>query len=266
MQINRNKVAIIGYGWVGKAMHRLFPDAYIYDIDRGSRTETNSCDVAFVCVPTPCLNEGVLDTTIIDEVMEWCACPMIVIRSTVNPGTCEEIQQKTSSCVVYQPEYLGETVQHPLIDMCTRPFIIMGGSSLGCRKLIELYTSVYNANVTIRQLDFYTAEVVKLSENRAIACKVAQCQELYDACERAGVDYYAIREAVYGDDPRFNLWFTFIYPEKRGMNSKCIPKDIWAWVAWAESVGSSASVTRAILDRNKQWIASGHITIDSEMG
>ncbi|KKK99368.1 hypothetical protein LCGC14_2633480, partial [marine sediment metagenome] len=26
-----SKIAIIGYGHVGKVMHRLFPDAWIYD-------------------------------------------------------------------------------------------------------------------------------------------------------------------------------------------------------------------------------------------
>jgi len=50
--------------------------------------------------------------------------------------------------------------------------------------------------VTIRQVSLEEAEVVKLSENRAIAFKVAQCQELYDACEAAEVDYYTIRDVV----------------------------------------------------------------------
>ena len=90
------------------------------------------------------------------------------------------------------------------------------------RKLIELYTKVYNANVTIRQVGLAEAELIKLSENRAIAFKVAQCQELYDVCEKANLDYYVIREAVYGDDPRFNLWFSFIF-EKR-YELKCIIK------------------------------------------
>jgi len=97
------------------------------------------------------------------------------------------------------------------------------------------------------------AEIIKLTENRAISFKVAQCQELYDVCKEAGVDYYTIREAVYGDDPRFNLWFSFVYPNKRGFKSKCIPKDIYAWCAWAESVGYKPQITKAILEKNKQW-------------
>lgn len=247
-------ITIIGYGYVGKAMHRLFPDAYIYDIDRGTRQEVNTCDVAFVCVPTPCPSEGALDTSIIEEVVAWCQCPLIVIRSTLNPGTCDLLEAKYGKSICYQPEYLGETIQHPFADLKARPFLVIGGAQKDRRQLIELYTEVYNANVSIRQLTNYEAEVVKLSENRAIAFKVAQCQELYDACQMAGLDYYAVREAIYGDDPRFNLWFSFVYPERRGLQSKCLPKDVWAWAAWAESVGANASVTRTILERNKEWI------------
>jgi UDP-glucose 6-dehydrogenase len=156
--------------------------------------------------------------------------------------------------IVFQPEYLGETPNHPLLDTKQTPFLIIGGRPQDRRRLIELYTSVYNANVKIRQTDDYTAEVIKLTENRAIAFKVAQCQELYDVCEKSGTDYYTVREAVFGDDPRMNLWWSMIYPDKRGFNSKCIPKDIYAWKAWAEANKANASITKAILKRNKLWI------------
>jgi UDP-glucose 6-dehydrogenase len=149
---------------------------------------------------------------------------------------------------------LGETVAHPLLDQGERPFIILGGEPDDRRKVIETYQGVYNANTNIRQVTNLEAEVIKLSENRAIAHKVAQCQELYDACEAAGVDYYTIRDAVYGDDPRFNLWFSFVYPGQRGMSSKCIPKDVLAWAAWAESWGVRPSITNAILEKNKDWL------------
>ncbi len=255
------KITVIGYGWVGKSMHQLFPDAYIYDphLNLGNKKEANMGDVAFIGVPTPYTVdskglEGKLDTSIVEECISWCKCPLIVVRSTVNPGDCDKWTNKYNKKIVFQPEYLGETPAHPMLDPKTRPFIIVGGEPLNRRELINLYTTVYNANTTIREVTNYEAEVIKLSENRAISFKVAQCQELYDVCERAGVDYYTIRDAVYGDDPRFNLWWTFIYPDKRGMNSKCIPKDVYAWSAWAESMYYEPIITRTILKRNKKWL------------
>ncbi len=256
----KKKVAIIGLGWVGKAMQSMFPDAYIYShgtkTNIGTKEEVNTCDIAFVCVPTPNIGEGKLDTSMVEESVSWCTCPIIVIRSTVNPGTCDYLSRKYNKRIVMQPEYLGETPAHPMLDQKTRQFVILGGNRYDTREVIDLYTTVYNANTNIRQVTAYEAEVIKISENRAIAFKVAECQELYDVCQMHGVDYYTIRDAVYSDDPRFNLWWTFIYPDKRGFKSKCIPKDIYAWCAWAESAGYNPQITRAILKKNHEWIGS----------
>ncbi len=252
------KVGIVGYGWVGRAMEQMFPGAVIRDtalLASASKAEINACDVTFIAVPTPNLADGSLDTSLVEGIAEWCESKLIVIRSTVNPGTTDKLVESTGKQIVFQPEYLGETPGHPMSDTRTRQFLIFGGKQKARRAAIDVYATVMNANVGIRQLTAYEAEVVKLTANRAAAFKVAQCQELYDACEASGVDYYAIRDAVYGDDPRFDLWWTFVYPEKRGMNSKCIPKDVYAWCAWAESCGYEPDVTRAMLRRNRDWIA-----------
>lgn len=241
-------------------MHSMFPNAVVYDVnfqasvDLVSKDEINKCDVAFVCVPTPVMGEGKLDTSIVAETVSWLKTPLIVIRSTINPGDSQMFEEVFGKTVVVQPEYLGETVNHPMTDQKTRPFMIIGGHWKDRKRLIELYTEVYNANISIRQVSAYAAEIIKLTENRAIAFKVAQCQELYDVCEKANIDYYTVRDAVYGDDPRFNLWWTFVYPDKRGMNSKCIPKDVYAWCAFAESIGYQPKLTRALLEKNKEWI------------
>lgn len=260
------KIGIVGWGWVGKAMNKLFPEAFVYDpfigvenneapsLLGGERKQISECDITFVCVPTPTKDNKELDTSIVEEVVGWCTSPLIVLRSTVNPGTTDYLAKKYRKNIVMQPEYLGETTSHPMIDMKERPFLVIGGVPKARRRLIDLYTTVYNANIRIRQVSAYEAEVIKLSENRAIAFKVAQCQELYDVCELAEISYYSIREVVYGDDPRFNLWHTFIYPDKRGMNSKCIPKDVYAWASWAESLGYSAKITKALLEKNSQWV------------
>lgn len=247
------KVKIYGLGWVGKSMQNLFPQAIVHDPEQGFFCN-EMADISFICVPTPNNEDGSLDTTIVESVVKDCDSPLIVIRSTVQPGTCDYLEQKYHKNIVFSPEYLGETPNHPLLDEKNNSFIIIGGSPANRRKLIELYHEVYNANITITQTTSLEAEVIKLSENRAIAFKVAQCQELYDTCQKAGVDYYTIRDAVYGDDPRFNLWFTFVYPDKRGFKSKCIPKDIYGWCAWAESVGYKPELTRKMLEINDAYI------------
>ncbi len=244
--------AVIGKGWVGKSMIELFPDSVVYDepLGIGSKEEVNKKNVAFVCVPTPNSGWGPNDCSIVEDVLDWCDCDLIIIRSTVNPGFTDRWVKKTGKQIIFQPEFLGETPNHPFINPTERSFIIIGGDKAALKAAIEVYTQTYNANTSITQMSALEAEVVKLTENRAIMYKVMQCQELYDACEAHGVNYYTIRDAVYSDDPRFNLWFTFIYPDKRGANSKCIPKDVYAWSAWAET----CPLTDAMLKYNEELL------------
>jgi UDP-glucose 6-dehydrogenase len=249
------QIGIIGYGWIGKATHKLFPNAQIYDkYQTNFNKPLENCDLAFLAVPTPWTGGPELDCSAVEDAIANCGCDFIVIRSATQPGFADRMIKKYNKRICVQPEYLGETPNHPFLQMDARQFMVIGGDSKDRRKVIECYQKAYNANVRIRQVTNLEAEIIKFSENRAIFYKVMQCQELYDACEAAGVDYYVIREAVYGDDPRMNLWWTFVFPENRGANSKCIPKDIYAWCAWAESVGINPIATKNLLKYNEKLI------------
>jgi UDPglucose 6-dehydrogenase len=277
-EMTKTQVGIVGLGFVGKAMLKLFPEALVCDPaveDSCSMEAINrECDVAFVCVPTPPGPGGTLDTSIVEKVVKNCfpetvyiertgnwvpvptytPAPLVVIRSTLQPGTCDYLEGTYGCNICMQPEYIGETTAHPLLDETARKFLIIGGSPTNRRKLIELYQTVYNANVTIRQVTNLEAEVIKLAENRVIAFKVMQTHELYRVCEAAGVDYFTIREAVYGDDPRFDLWFTFAQSGNLGFqSSKCLAKDVPAFCAWAESVGCSAKLTEQLVELSKKY-------------
>lgn len=253
------KVKIIGYGYVGKAVHTLFPDAQVHDPMLGYQVD-NKTDVTFICVPTPLIKETRrLDCSIVEETIAESEDDLIVIRSTVNPGFTDKMIEKYKKNIVFQPEFLGETVGHPMNDQHSRAWIVLGGSLENRRKLIELYQTVFGADLKIRQVTNYEAEVIKLSANRAAAFKVMQCQELYDACQAAGVDYYTIRDAVYGDDPRFNLWWTFVFPDNRGFNSsKCLVKDVPAFAAWAEEFDYYPKLTNVLAARSNEYAEFGN--------
>jgi UDPglucose 6-dehydrogenase len=160
-------IGVVGEGWVGKSMVELFPQAYVYDEPqikerlpesqvanaiKCGREILNKCEVAFVCVPTPNRPNGSLDSSIVEEVVGWCESDVIVIRSTLNPGDADRIKEDTGKRIVTQPEYLGETVAHPLLDQSERPFMILGGEPQDRRKVIEAYQGAYNANISIRQV------------------------------------------------------------------------------------------------------------------
>jgi UDPglucose 6-dehydrogenase len=257
------KVGIVGFGIIGQAVTRMFEDKVaicIYDPSiegvksRLHKEEINNTDIAFVCVPTPHDKYNGLDMSIIESVISEFNPGMFVICSALQPGTADMLMMKYQKRIVVQPEYFGETINHPLVNLSQQQFLILGGANEDVDDVIKLYQKVYNANVKIRKVTALEAEVIKLSENRAIAYKVAQCQELYDVCKASGVDYETIRQAVYGDDPRFNLWWTWVYDEARGFNSKCIPKDVYGWHKWAKDSGVDPELTDGLLKYNDKLI------------
>ncbi len=133
-------VAIIGYGVVGKAMHELFPNALIYNGEKNpvkvlmngrkkalTYKDINRADVSFVCVPTPTKENGHCDTSIVEDVVSKLRTRLIILRSTVEPGTTDTLKKRYSKHIVFCPEYVGETVDHPLRDEQIRSFLILGG-------------------------------------------------------------------------------------------------------------------------------------------
>jgi UDPglucose 6-dehydrogenase len=256
--MSKNKIAVIGYGVVGKAMHTLFPDAIIYNGEKhpvGNLTyiDINKADVAFVCVPTPTKSNGQCDTSIVEEAVAKLKVPLIIIRSTIIPGTTDRLKKKYKKHIIFCPEYVGETVDHPLRNEKTRKFLILGGERKDTNLAIEVFQQVYNASTKIRQMSSIEAEMVKYLENRHIAFIVAECNEAYDLCQKVGVDYNNVREAVFQDDPRMSPYWTFVYPKSRGFATKCIPKDIYALTSFARKIGSSMKITETILKVNEKW-------------
>jgi UDPglucose 6-dehydrogenase len=260
------KIAIVGYGFVGRAMHQLFPDALLYDGDNhpilmtiGKKEKVvtykdiNSADVAFVCVPTPSKKDGHCDTSIVEEVISKLHTALIIIRSTIQPGTTDYLRKKYHKHIVFCPEYVGETVDHPLLNERSRTFIVLGGDKADTIKAIQVFQLVYNASIKIRQVTALEAEMIKYLENRHIAFTVAECNEAYDLCQKIGVDYNTIREAVYQDDPRMSPYWTFVYPTNRGFETKCIPKDVDAIAAFARDKKIPLEITEKILQVNKKW-------------
>jgi len=250
----RPRVGIVGYGFVGRSMKQVFRgDAITLDVDgcEADRARINTCDVVFVCVPTPVREDGSCDTSIVEECVGWIDGPQIVIRSTVKPGTTERLRRETGKAIIFQPEYIGETPAHPLADARTHDFIILGGPTAETSAVADLYTRYYHSSVQFHFTDSTTAEVAKYMENAFYAAKVIFCNEFYDIARAHGVDYNELRE-VWLADPRINRDHTFVYPENRGFSGKCLPKDVSAIIRSSLARGAAPSLLQAIMAINER--------------
>lgn len=239
---------------MGEAQARLFRDAVVYDAPKniGVRSAASAADVAFVCVPTPMGPDGKADTRAVEEVCSWLEAEVICVRSTVPPGTTDRLRRETGKRVVFQPEYLGETVDHPLRDARTRAFVVLGGEPEDTAEVLRCYQEVYNASVRVHRCSALEAEVTKYMENAFIGVYVTFCNEMFAVCEAFGVDYTTVREGFLCD-PRMTPYWTFVYPEERGFGGKCIPKDMAAIVAAATEAGYDPEFLREAIKSNRRF-------------
>ncbi|MDZ4228347.1 MAG: hypothetical protein U1E54_03815 [Candidatus Levybacteria bacterium] len=286
----KNKVAIIGFGYVGRAMHKIFPDALIYDIAFENNNgdgllpdapkfarmpdEINAeCDLAIVCVPTPMQDDPTMefqkvDLTIIEDVIGWLQTPLILIKSTVPPGTVERLSAKwPKKRIVFSAEYVGEGKYHispwkymSPTDPTLHEFQIFGGRKEDCEAVANHFIKRLGPEKTYYIVDSIEAEIIKYAENSWGAMKVIWAQEFYDLCQKMGASWIRVREG-WALDNRVEKMHTAVFVDDRGFAGKCYPKDINGIVSAADEVGVDMSLLKAVLRKNKEYQKDKDLTI-----
>lgn len=255
------KITIIGHGYVGQGYHKVFPEAIIYDEPKkiGTKKEVNNCDLAIISVPTPMLEDGKCDISIIEDVINWIETPLILIKSTIPPGTVDQLKKKTGKKICFSPEYMGEgkyfiskwKYPDPL-NPISHTFQIIGGDKKDCDDIVGILCEKLGPEKFYYIIDAVEAEIIKYMENSWGATKVSFCQEFYDLCQIFGVSYNKVREGFLLDS-RVERMHTSVFPHKRKWGGKCWPKDIHAIVKKAEEMGYSMDLLKQVIKNNDKY-------------
>jgi nucleotide sugar dehydrogenase len=272
--VSKVKVGIVGHGYVGKAMERLFEgrcEIVVYDPKykdydprqpwpQPVKAEVCKCDLAIICVPTPMSEDGSCDTSIVFEVMKWLwEVPNILIKSTVPPGTIDKlVGMYPVPNIVFSPEYIGEgnyyvppEYMHPT-EVVRHPFQIFGGKPEATAAMIDIFVPVMGPHVFFYQVPAKCAELIKYWENTWGAMKVTFANEMYEICNALGVDFWQAREG-WALDNRVEKMHSAVFADKRGFGGKCYPKDVNALVKCAESAGYDPRLIREVLASNERF-------------
>lgn len=239
--MSESRVLIIGCGVVGGNLGRelsaLSPDRC--DKYKGIQKEHGRHEVGFVCVDTPLVG-GTLDYTEVANAIEENDCDLYVIKSTVPVGTTDKLSARGKR-VIFSPEYYGGT-QH--CNNFSFDFTILGGDPGWCHEAQQLLQEVYDARHVFRKCTAREAEMVKFMENSWLATKVSFCQEFWQMCGEASIDYDTVRE-MFVMDPRVNPAHTFVYDSHPWYESHCLDKDV-------PSIANqfSSQLIRAVIDSN----------------
>jgi GDP-mannose 6-dehydrogenase len=154
-------------------------------------------DIAFVCVGTPSEKNGNLGLEQLRRVVKEIEAtlsertkPLILsIRSTVFPGTCEEVvipllKDYPLVSVVSNPEFLREGVA--VNDFLDPSLIVIGGDDLeAVQRIAALYQSL---EIPLCLVGLRTAEMIKYACNAFHAVKVSFANEIGSLSARLNVD------------------------------------------------------------------------------
>lgn len=253
------KIAIVGHGHVGKGMERLFGGRFdlgiVDNATQPDRSAANGAELAVVCVPTPEGANGVADTSAVEEVVAWLDSPLILIKSTVPPGTTDMLAARTGKAVHFSPEYMGEPTwfvppwKYPDPRRPeTHDFVIVGGSKAD--RVLDFFVAVMSPHTRYIACSAVEAELAKYMENTWFATKVTFCNEFAGIAEAFGVEYKRLRE-LWLLDPRMEPDHTIVFRGAPGFGGKCLPKDLAAIIAAASGAGYEPELLKAVAATNR---------------
>ncbi len=259
-------IGIVGQGYVGTAIKSGFEKHYeieTYDKFSTSKSTVNLhdlvllSDVIFVCVPTPMNKDGSCHTNIVEEVVLEIneisisseSKPVVVIKSTVPPGTTDRLNKKYEHIsVIFNPEFLTEA--NFIEDFKNQTRIILGGTRKGTNLLRQIYSKVF-PSAHIIKTGSITAEMVKYMTNAYLATKVSFSNEIKQICDKFGADYDKVVEYATLDERLGVTHWSVPGPDGDcGFGGHCLPKDINALISVAHELGVVTEVLEAVIETN----------------
>lgn len=263
------KVLVVGHGYVGQAYASLFDRKYktfIQDPYKGRQVERDImklCNLAIICVPTPMLPNGRCDTSIVEQEIEKLPrdISLVMIKSTIEPGTTARLSKLFNRSLVFSPEYIGEggywtppEFPNPN-DPISHGFVILGSSPMAegagsADYIIDMMMPIVGPSTKFRKMTSTDAELVKYFENTFFALKVTFANEMRDICNHFGASYHTVREG-WLDDPRNGRSHSAAFAHKPGFDGKCLPKDTEALLAVCASTGMRPALIEALVEANK---------------
>lgn len=192
-------------------------------------------DVALICVGTPSERNGNLSLDQLRRVTEDIAqhSPkfgkrlVIAIRSTVFPGTCEEVvmpylRDSHNVSVVSNPEFLREGTA--VRDFEEPSLIVVGGSDAAA---VETVASLYTPlGVECCRVSLRTAELIKYACNAFHAVKISFANEIGALAGKLGIDGLEVMRTLC-QDSRLNISTAYLKPGF-AFGGSCLPKDLRA--------------------------------------
>ncbi len=214
-------------------------------------------ELIFICVGTPPKADGSYDSKFVYAAAKSVAqhlkhYAVVVIKSTVPPSTTKEVKKiiKANTKVPFDiascPEFLREG--SAVNDSLHPARIIFGVESSKAEKLLRQVHQKLVAPVLVT--DPASAQMIKYASNAMLATKISFINAIAILCDKVGADVQAVAEGL-GYDPRIGRSFL---DAGLGYGGSCFPKDTWALISFAKSLGYDFGFLKQVDEVNNQQV------------
>jgi len=227
-------------------------------------TAVQNSDVSFICVGTPCSDDGCINLDQIKDVAEQIGCALrkrvgyhvVVVKSTVVPGTTENVvlpiiekfsgkKVRTDFGVCMNPEFLKEGRAINDFMFPKNAGIVIGALD---QKSGDLIAEIYeDFDSEIMRTSIRAAEMIKYARNSYLAKDVSFSNEIANICRRLGIDYLDVKKGMELDA---RIGRGRFLDAGAGFGGSCFPKDVTALTAKAKECGISPILLDATLEVN----------------
>lgn len=251
-------IGIIGYGYVGSALWKVVKEDFIthvYDPYK-EYTDFNSlldCKYIFICVSTPMNKNGSCDIKAVRENLSRLKNKNykghIIIKSSIVPGTCDELEKEYNLKLSYNPEFLRQNFA--VEDMEHPSRVVLGRNGKNIYK--DIYSKLYNNDVKYIYCSNKEAEMIKYASNIMLASQVGIANELYRICDIFSINYNKVKEGMLLDNRIGRNLDVPGHDKQFGFGGACFPKDLNALIYSCKQKEYNASILKEIWKQNKKY-------------
>ena len=222
-------------------------------------------DISFICVGTPSKEDGSIDLSQISVVAssigkalkEYNGRHVVVVKSTVLPGTCEEVVipglEENSGLTVVEgfgvcvnPEFLREG--QAIVDFLDpkNTGIVIGESDTESGDVLTKLYSGFSGPVLRTFLR--AAEMIKYARNAYLAKDVSFANEVANVCSAFSIDYLDVKKGMEMDS---RIGKGSFLSAGLGYGGSCFKKDVSALIAKAENQGVEPKLLKVTEEVNE---------------
>lgn len=246
------RIQIIGAGTVGKATGEVFYRfghcVVFFDVDKEKLVQLKregfdvyekptTADLHFICTP-----EGVVEK-VVDQLMRWEG--LIVIRSSILPGTTKSLAEKYGRHISHNPEFLKAAMAS--WDSLNPDRVVIGEC---CENHGDILENLYKPlRAPIVRVDPTTSEMIKLASNATLSAYISFWNEIYKICNIIGVNSHVVGK-VSSMDRRISEYGASMHGKAFG--GVCLPKDLEHLIEFSEEKGYTPELLKAIKNLNER--------------